>query len=154
VSQPPRESLASRILVPVVVAVLIALLIGGSAPWWLKFIFPDPTPTPSSSFVVPTSIVPTFGPSVTESLSPSQPTLQLTGCVLTITNPFVSMHESADIQSTETGDVPPGQYQTSNSTVVDFAGQSQRWFEITALGRTGWVMYNTIEIESKSAECP
>ncbi len=153
-SQSSRESLASRILVPVLVAVLIAVLVGGSAPWWIKVLFPGSVETPSPTVVVPTVVVPTFGPSVGGSFGSSKPTSPLTGCVLTIKNPFVTMHESADIQSTETGDVPPGDYQTSGTTVVDFAGKSQRWFQATALGRTGWIEYNTIEVESKSAECP
>jgi hypothetical protein len=145
-----RESILSRILVPVIVAVFIALLAGGTAPWWLSVIFPPPpSPTPTAT------TFPTAGPTPSLTAGPTGPTAgPQTGCVLTITNPFVSLHESPDIASTEIGDVPRGTYAATDSTVVDFAGQSQRWFQITAVGRTGWVLYNTILIESKSAECP
>ena len=105
----------------------------------------DPGSHQSGLTPTPTATAPdTTGPPETAS----------TGCVLTITFPFGSLHKSPALQSTEISEVPPGQYQTSDTTVVDFAGQSQRWFKVTASGKTGWLLYDTILVESKSAACP
>jgi hypothetical protein len=142
----------------IIIGVVLALLVGGAAPWWLQYIIPPPgaTPTPttpiSSASIEPTpASSPTVIPSPTPTGTPSAP---ITGCVLTITNPFVSLHAEPDIQSEEIGDVPPGQYETSATAQTEFGGQAQRWFEITASSRTGWVLYDTIQIASKSADCP
>ena len=130
------------------VCLLVAGVIGGVIPWppWPPPP-PTPTPIPTASDGTPTptaTAVVTIGPTQTAS----------TGCVLTISFPFASLHKSPDLQSTEISDVPRGQYQTSDTTVVEFAGQSQRWFQITASGKTGWLLYDTILVESKSAACP
>jgi hypothetical protein len=118
-------------------------------------VVPESTPTaraPTTTFSFP---VPPSVPGVTGSSGSGAATgPPLTDCVLTITNPFVSMREAPDLKSVEVGDVPKGQYQTSDTRLGTFAGQAQRWFQITASGRTGWVLYDTIQIDSKSAGCP
>ena len=153
----PRESLSSRIVVPVAVAVLVALLAGGTAPWWWDRVFSPTSTTSPGSTVAP----PTLGPTPATSIVVPSPSgasgsggPQLGGCVLTITYPFATIRDEPRHDATETGDVPEGDYEASNTTLADWAGREERWFEITASGRTGWIVYNGIMIESKSAECP
>lgn len=74
--------------------------------------------------------------------------------MLTISNPFASIQEQPSHASAEVGDVPAGDYATSGTKVVNWGGRDERWFEITASGRVGWIVYNNITVESKSAECP
>ena len=150
----PRESTATKILVPLIVVILGALLVGGSAPWWWKIIFPDETAASSPG---PTT-TPTSGSTI--SLDPGTPTplpptaVPQEGCVLTISNPFATIRAEPSHSSEEIGDVPAGEYATSDTRIVEFAGKDERWFEITASGRTGWIEYNNIIVESKSADCP
>lgn len=152
----PRPSIFEKVTAPLVVVVLGTLLVGGSSPWWLKFIFPTPTPIPGAT-ITPTS-TPTSGPTLI-TIGPTTPPTSPptvgpnTGCVLTITNPFATISEEPSHDSTEIGDVPAGDYATSDTRMVDWAGRDERWFQITASGRTGWIGYNTIMVESKSAEC-
>ena len=154
--QEPRESMSSKIVVPLVVVVLGALLVGGSAPWWWKIIFSDQNATSSPGLTVR----PTTGPTTITSddsltPTPAPPTVAPNGgCVLTIANPFATISEKPSHDSTEIGDVPSGDYQPSDSRVVNWGGRDERWFEITASGRTGWIVYNSVIIESKSSECP
>jgi len=148
----PRDSYTKLLVIP-----LVLLILGGtSAPWWIKYIFPDPAPTaqPNPAGPDPGGPIITAGPVVTPGGGGSTTGVTLTGCVLTIRNPLVSMRANPDWSSAETGKVPPGQYEAPTSKVVSFAGQDQRWFEVTAEGRTGWIPYDTILVESKSAECP
>ena len=151
-TQPPRESLRSKVLAPLLVVVLGAVLVGGSAPWWWKEIFHDPTPAPPGQTFGPTSFPTAPGESVTPTAAP--PTAPIAGCVLKITNPFATISEEPSHSSAEIGDVPPGDYPSSTSEVVNWGGRDERWFQITASGRTGWIVYNTILVDSKSADCP
>ena len=146
-------SILSKIFVPVIGAVLVAVLAGGTAPWWTKLVFGDgtgatPSPRPADTTVTPTFVLPGGTAIVTLTLPP------LTDCVLTITFPFVSLYESPGLDSAEIAHVPEGSYATRATTVVQFAGQDQRWFQISVDGRVGWVMYETIQIAGKSAGCP
>ena len=127
--------------------VVAALVIGG-------VINPGPGPTPT-----PTPL-PTL-PASTESIPPTPipvptPTGQITttGCVITISNPLVSMYEKPDMFSLEVGRVPVGDYSPTQTTVVEFAGKQQRWFQITVAAKSGWVLDDTILIATKSADCP
>jgi hypothetical protein len=146
------DSILSKILVPVIVAVLIAIVAGGTAPWWIKILFdggigptPTPGPVPSASSVpTPTGPVPSTEPT-------SEP---MGGCVIEISFSFARLRERPAHDSTQIGDAPKGSYEASNTEVVDWASLSQRWFEITALGRTGWLVDDGIQIDSKSADCP
>lgn len=152
-TQPPRESLRSRVLAPLLVVVLGAVLVGGSAPWWWKEIFHDPTPAPPGQTFGHTA-VPTTAPGETVAPASALPTAPIAGCVLKITNPFATISEEPSHSSAEIGDVPPGDYPTSATKIVNWGGRDERWFEITASGRTGWIVYNTILVDSKSADCP
>jgi hypothetical protein len=149
-----RESVSSKILV----GVIIALVAGGSSPWWLKFVIPEAavsttTPAPATAKPNTSSNSSAVAPGLSIDVGPS--TVQvLTGCVLTISNPFATLHEKPAVTSVETGSVPAGQYETSDTAIVQFAGQDQRWFQITAAGRTGWIQYDTILVAGKSPECP
>lgn len=152
-----RESISSKIIAPLIVVLLGALLVGGSAPWWWKIIFPDPGVALPGSTTGPTT-APTTGPTTSASDDPttpptSPPTVAPGGCVLTISNPFATIREEPSHSSTETGDVPPGEYATSDTRIVNWGGRDERWFEITADGRTGWIVYNNVMVESKSSEC-
>ena len=151
----PRESTTSKILAPLIVLVLGAILVGGSAPWWWELIFPGPTSTSSPS----RTITPTTGPTgaasgAVETPSPDPTSIAADGCVLTISNPFATIREEPSHASTEVGDVPTGDYATSDTKEVNWGGKDERWFEITADGRVGWIVYNTIMVEAKSADCP
>jgi hypothetical protein len=42
------ESILAKIAIPVAVAVLIALIAGGTAPWWVNVVFPPETASPAS----------------------------------------------------------------------------------------------------------
>jgi hypothetical protein len=75
------------------------------------------------------------------------------GCVLTITFPFAELYQEPRHDATRVGDVPEGQYPSSNSTISNWAGKDERWFEITASGRTGWIVDDGIQVDSKSADC-
>jgi hypothetical protein len=144
------ESLLSRLLVPIVVA----LVVGGSAPWWLTKVFDGTAASPGP---VHSAGGPTAAPPVTQTggnLPPPTDVGDLVNCVLEITFPFVSLRESPTFKSPEISSVPPGSYSSSQTSVVDFAGQDQRWFRITVGDRTGWVVYDSIQIASKSAGCP
>ena len=151
----PRESFLSKLGLAVIAPVLVVLLVGGSSPWWLQVIFPPSSPGPSApshstSQTTPgqTTPRPTPGASMTiESLGP------LGDCVVTIKNPFVDLHEDPDPFSQAIIQVPPGDYGVSATATGDFAGGQQRWLEITAEGRTGWIEDNTINIDAKSVGC-
>ena len=150
----PRESTTSKILAPLIVLVLGAILVGGSAPWWWKLIFPDPVPTSPSRTLTPTTGPTGAATGAGETPSPDPTSIAADGCVLTISNPFATIREEPSHASTEVGDVPTGDYATSDTKEVNWGGKDERWFEITADGRIGWIVYNTIMVESKSADCP
>ena len=125
----------------------VAFAIGG----WIPIPPPPPPPTPSPTTTptgggdaTPSPGGATVGPSVTQAPL---------GCVLTISNPFASIHEEPDDFSP--GDkVPTGDYSVSETREVEFAGTMQRWFRITVGSKSGWVRDDTILIASKSADCP
>jgi hypothetical protein len=155
----PGDSMRNKIIVGVVVGLAITLVGGASAPWWVKIVFPAAAQTATSTPVTlggTTGPFPTFVPpsAGVPSIALPSVTVNVQGCVLTITNPLVSMRESPDISSLESGNVPPGQYAALATTVVKFAGQDQRWFQVRANDRIGWIMYDTILVSSKSADCP
>ena len=150
----PRESISTKILVPLIVVILGALLVGGSAPWWWEIIFPDPTATSSTGPTIRPTTGPTMGSLDPQTPTPVPPTdVPQEGCVLTINNPFATIRMEPSHSSEEIGDVPAGDYATSDTRIVDWAGKDERWFEITASARTGWIVYNNIMVESKSADC-
>jgi hypothetical protein len=79
----------------------------------------------------------------------------LSGCVLTIQNPLVRLHEEPDPFSLDVGPAPRDTYVPIDTRVVEFVpGSPARWFQIEAQGRTGWVEDDGIQIASKSDECP
>lgn len=43
------ESIFAKIAIPVLIAVLIALIAGGTAPWWVDLVFPPESASPTSS---------------------------------------------------------------------------------------------------------
>jgi len=125
----------------------VAFMIGG----WIPFSppAPPPSPTPTSApTLTPSAPVPpaseTAGPP--ESVAP-------VGCVLTISNPFASIHEEPD-EFSPADKVPAGAYAVSDTQMVDFAGAKERWFRISVGSKSGWIRDDTILIESKSADCP
>lgn len=64
------ESIFAKIAIPVLVAVLIALIAGGTAPWWVDFVFPpesaSPTSEQPSETEQPSEAIETEQPSETE----------------------------------------------------------------------------------------
>lgn len=85
--------------------------------------------------------------------TPTPPVADSSTCVITISNPLAPLHEEPENFSQEIMNVPVGDYTVTNTTNTDFAGQSERWLEITVQDRTGWVQDNTIIVASKSAAC-
>lgn len=127
-------------LVLIVIGLLIAQIIGPPSP------NPPPTPVPSVS---------TPSPTAQSSLTaPPTQSGDTTSCVLTISNPLVSLYEKADLFSLELGRVPVGDYSPSDTVVVDFAGKQQRYFQISVEGKIGWILDDTILVARKSAACP
>lgn len=76
------------------------------------------------------------------------------GCVVTISNPLVSMREKPDRFSQEVIEVPAGDYPVLESADVERVGPSQRWFRIQVESRTGWIPDDTFTVDRKSADCP
>ena len=152
----PDSKGKNSIVGQVVVAVVIALLVGGTAPWWWKEIFPDQTPPSPQPPQVSTQPNPASNGQPVTTLPPSEdePGKQpLTGCVVKVESPFVSLHTEPDLRSREIITVEPGDYTPLDYEVVDWAGQEQVWFQIVAVGRTGWIMYTTITASINEA-CP
>lgn len=127
-------------LVLIVIALLIAQIIGLPSS--------NSTPAPLASASAPVST-----PQATRTAPPTQ-SGDTTSCVITISNPLVSMYEKADLFSLELGRVPVDNYSPSDTVVVDFAGKQERWFQISVEGKMGWVLDDTILIARKSAACP
>ncbi len=127
-------------LVLIVIALLIADIIR------LPTTNPSPSPIPSVSTPIPTA--------QSSQTAPPTPSGDTTSCVLTISNPLVSMYDKPDLFSLELGRVPVGDYSPSDTVVADFAGKQQRYFQIDVEGKVGWVLDDTILIAEKSAACP
>jgi hypothetical protein len=113
------------------------------------------TPAGSRSVVVPGGITPGPGGnggngSGTGGTGPET----VDGCQVTIVNPFVALREQPGPAEQEIISVPPGVYMVEATQNVEFAGRTERWLQITAEGRTGWIPDNTIMIERKTGDCP
>jgi hypothetical protein len=67
------ESIFSKIAIPVLVAILIALIAGGTAPWWVDKVFPPASASPTSSPPSETA-TPTAQPSGTTPTDTQPPT--------------------------------------------------------------------------------
>lgn len=106
--------------------------------------------------VPPTSSAgePTSGPPVSSGNPTSPPSSSTTGCVVTISNPLVSLMSEPDTFSQELVRVGPGEYATLDYTVTTFGSQEQGWFQIEAEGRTGWIRNDTWTIAEKTSACP
>lgn len=89
-----------------------------------------------------------------DTASPDTAPPDLRGCVLTIEFVFVRMHDEPAHDSVETGDVPPGTYVAQDSRLSNWAGRDERWFQVEAEQRTGWIVDDGIQIASKSNNCP
>ena len=148
----PRESFLSKLGLAVIAPVLVILLAGGSSPWWLPVIFPSssPGPTAPSHSTGQTTPRPTPRQTLGGTTESSGP---IGDCVITIKNPLVDLHEDPEPFSQVITRVPEGDYAVSDTAQDDFAGGQQRWLQITADGRTGWIEDNTINIDAKSAGC-
>jgi hypothetical protein len=146
----PRDSFLSKLGLAVIGPVLVLLLAGGSSPWWLPIIFPQPSPGPSAPSESRGQATPAQTSGASGSVESSGP---VGDCVITIQNPFVDLHEDPEPFSQVIIRVPPGDYAVFDTAQDDFAGGQQRWLQITADGRTGWIEDNTINIDAKSAGC-
>ena len=137
------------------VAGLIALFTGSSAPWWLHAFNghgssgATTTSTTGATITRPNTI----GTPVTPA-TPATTASPATGCVLTISDPFAEIHDTPDFSQQSGNKVPPGSYQPSDNRVVSFGGADTRWFQISAAGKTGWIPDDGIEIDSKTSACP
>lgn len=156
------ESIASKIVVGVAVAVITALIvaylegelgiIGGGSDTATDATDPPPTattaPPPTTDGAPPTDPPPTDPPP-----TDPPPTTDSGSCTVTITNPLVTAFEEPDTFGLEVGTVPPGTHGVLETRVVTFAGSPQRWFRIAVGSSSGWIMDSTILIESKSPGC-
>jgi hypothetical protein len=146
----PRESFLAKLGLAVVAPVLVLVLAGGSSPWWLPVIFPSSSPGPSVPSHSSGQTTPRQTPGASGTVESSGP---VGDCVITIQNPFVDLHEDPEPFSQVIIRVPPGDYAVSDTAQGDFAGGQQRWLQITADGRTGWIEDNTFNVEDKSGGC-
>ena len=150
----PRESFLSKLGLAVIAPVLVILLAGGSSPWWLPVIFPSSSPGPTAPGHSTGQTTPRPTPRQTPRASG---TLESSGpvgdCVITIENPLVDLHEDPEPFSQVIIRVPPGDYAVSDTAQVDFGGDQQRWLQITADGRTGWIEDNSFNVDGKSSGC-
>ena len=136
----------SSVFGQIFVAVVIALLVGGTAPWWWKEVFPDSSPTQQ----------PTARPPQPDPISPpadNSGEVTVSGCVVTIANPLVALMSEPSRFSQELVKVEPGEYSTLGYQIVEFAGSDQGWFQIEAEGRQGWIANDTWTISSKTNAC-
>lgn len=96
----------------------------------------------------------TSAPPSTVATTLTTPPTQVTGCVITVSNPFATIHEEPDTFSQEVIRLPAGSYPVEEVRNTTFGPQRQRWFRVTANGRSGWLEDSTFNIASKSADCP
>jgi hypothetical protein len=146
----PRESFLSKLGLAVIAPVLVILLAGGSSPWWLPVIFPPSSPGPSAPSHSTGQATPRPTPRASGPFESSGP---IGDCVITVTNTLVDLHEDPEPFSQVIMQVPPGDYAVSDTALDDFAGGQQRWLQITADGRTGWIEDNSFNVDAKSAGC-
>jgi hypothetical protein len=153
---PTKSGFFSGPLGKIAIAGAIALLTGGTAPWWWPHgsaASPDGGNQQGSINTTPIGPGDNGGgrtPSGDGS-STSQPATD--GCTIVISNPFATITDSPNPVDTGGTKVPAGTYQVLETTQTTFAGQPLLWFKITAAGHTGWIQDDTILIESKSAQC-
>ncbi len=76
------------------------------------------------------------------------------GCRVTIRNPLVSLSETPSNRALTGARVPVGTYTVLAGRVVTWAGQPQRWFQIEAGGRRGWIRDSRTQIDGRSSACP
>ncbi|NJR62704.1 MAG: hypothetical protein HC769_30270 [Cyanobacteria bacterium CRU_2_1] len=75
-------------------------------------------------------------------------------CVITISNPLVSLKNQPDTFSLDLVSVKPGTYPSSEHVFTSSSQTEEGWFKIKYEGRNGWIGNNTWSIESKSNSCP
>lgn len=150
----------------IIVAVVIAILTGGTSPWWWPWgsstkpasgrpqdsvtvaaLDPGGNGGPGAGGVPPTGATNGNAPTSTSASS-------VHGCTIVISNPFAAITDTPDPVDPGGTKIPPGSYLVLATTHMSFAGRSFLWFKITASGRTGWIPDDTILIDSKSARCP
>lgn len=78
----------------------------------------------------------------------------LATCVLEIDHIGADIKSEPDHGSLVLTSVPSGSYSPLATTVEDWAGRDERWFQIDVEGRIGWIVDNPILISSKSTDCP
>ena len=143
------------ILQPLIVGVVLALLVGGSAPWWWSELESRDDDATVSTTIQPRTTATTGSPSAGDDGTDEATTSSdVAGCRITIVNPLVTLFEKPDHFGLEVGRVEPGAYGVREATVVNRGVGDERWFRITADGRTGWLEDSSILIDSKSADCP
>lgn len=144
--------------IALVVGIIAAVAVGGTAPWWWDGAFGDgdgtdevTTTTGADPGGTAASSVSTTASSVSTTASTGQPPQ---GCRVQISNPFASIRESPRPTSQEIVRVPAGEYEVLDIAITSFAGTDQRWFQIDVPPRTGWIQDTTIFVSGKTAGCP
>ncbi len=138
---------------PVLAAVIVALLTGGTAPWWWDRV--------SASSSTDTASVPR-GEVTTPSQPSQQPTTQQpttqgpTGAASSecwiITASLTQLRREMDpVASGRT--IPVAQYPVLKEVDQPWAGSTIHWFHIAADGRTGWVQDNPTHMANRSDAC-
>jgi hypothetical protein len=150
----------------IIVAVVIALLTGGTSPWWWPW---GSSAKPASGRPQDSVTVAAHDPGGNG--GPGAGDVSATGatngngraatspagghgCTIVISNPFAAITDKPDPVDPGGTKIPPGSYSVLATTHTSFAGRSFLWFKITASGHTGWIQDDTILIDSKSAQCP
>ena len=76
-----------------------------------------------------------------------------TGCVIEVTHFAAEIKAEPDHASQTLSGVPEGTYTPIDTTVAEWAGRPEQWFQIDVEGRIGWIVDEPILL-SKSADCP
>lgn len=78
----------------------------------------------------------------------------MAGCEIFVDHIGAQIRAEPDHSSLSLASVPSGTYEPLGTTVSNWAGQDQRWFQLDVGGRIGWLVSDPIFITSQSAGCP
>lgn len=146
----------------IIIAVVTALLVGGTSPWWIDEFFKDDSgPGNGTPHVDRDSPNPgdggqntrsgNGGSGATGSGSGQAGSVQ-SDCVIE-TEPLTTLRQAPSSGSRKILEVEPGSYSPKDYAIEDFAGTEQGWFQIQTEGQVGWVRDITPVIAEKTQEC-
>lgn len=149
----------------IIIAVVTALLVGGTSPWWIDEFFKgdsgpgngttrvdrDP-PSSGGGGQNPGDPSSGNGGSGTRGSGSGQTGSSPSGCVIE-TEPLTTLRQAPSTGGREMLEVEPGSYRPTDYAIEDFAGTEKGWFQIETESQTGWVRDITPVIAEKTQEC-